>query len=219
MVWKKIAIGGGLAIASVLAIAYIAAKTNILERVRSGLASTGMAIGQGVGAGLASIPIGIGQGGANVLQQGAGQLGTAWQGFLDWLQGKPTSPPAIPNFGLAYGEPTQDNLTLTPTTREYSDASPPVPFFALPRAGSTIKSISISGGKITSVTRHVSTKAAVAASSPARQASFARTKARAMATARARKKGRKCFNSELNMGGVQHILNREDFREVGYDGL
>lgn len=228
---KDIAIKGGGAIAAVLLVAYLASKTKILDKVREGLSSTGRAVGQGVGAGLAGIPIGVGEGAAKVFQEGAGELGTAFKGFTDWLSGignpqqaygqtaesvATTSPP------LTYGPPTPENTTITPAIREYSDeaartyisSSPNVPFFAKPSPGTKITKVVTSGGKITSVTRHVSSAAVVKAASPARQAHFAKVKAKAVA--RAKKKGRKCFNSEVDFGGANHILFRHDLQEVGY---
>lgn len=123
---------------------------------------------------------------------------------------------------------TVDSQTITQANREYSDmpnllptaagmvsygASKNIPFFAKPRPNTTVKSVTVSGGSITSVTRSISAaqqRAAISSASPSRQAAVSAAKQRAAAKSAAKKKGKKCFNSDLDMGGMEHIDYRLD---------
>lgn len=216
---QQIAIKGGSIIAAILLVAYAASKTNILERIKTGLPSTGLAVGQGIGGALAAIPVGIGQGGAGVLEQGVksaqewfgknqGQPVEWWKGLLGpwWFPSAATEPSNGAPINVQPSTP--DNTVINQSNRDYSDS---IPFFARPRAGTTIKAVTTSGGRITSVTRRVSSSAVKAAASPARLAHIAAVKRRAVA--RAKRRGKKCFNSDVDFGGTGHIDYRD---EIGY---
>jgi hypothetical protein len=178
-----------------IAVVFLVKKTNILPSVVSSAKDIGSTIGESIGGGISSIPIGIGRGAADVgysAAQQVGQAGADFQNFFRGLIGMPLIPTAGAEISQRNDAPTVDNTTINQNNREYSD-NPNKP-----------------------KKYRISTTKAVAAASPARQAAFAVTKAKAQARAKAKKGGKKCFNTDLDMGGVNHIDYRLD---NSYHGL
>lgn len=219
---QRIAFTGGGIIAAILLIAYIATKTDILQRFTQGLKNIGLSIGQGVGGGLANIPRGVIEGSSqSFLEAGnADPLGlkAAWNDFLKQfglksegggITGKiteidPTSDDS--GSGGYYNPAMADNSIVLPADRIYSDTKTTLSNYAKSlgftgAATRNIKKVSISGTGKASVTRTVKK----GSSSISRSAAGQKAQANSRARAAARKKSRSCYNEDAHMGGVGKI--------------
>ncbi len=134
---RRIALTGGLTIGAIIAVAYLASKTDILQKFAGGLSSIGKYVGLGVGEGVANIPRGVTQGFANVFGEAGKEdpLGLK-KAYNDWLNSMGIATPAgitggvIPSAyaepqiagssGAAGGQAMVDPL-ITPAVREYED--------------------------------------------------------------------------------------------------
>ncbi len=126
---KKIALTGGLLIGSIVLIAVLAKKTNILSGVKTGLSNIGSSLGTGLGQGIQNLGTGFWGGLTGIGQQAAGSNWLSSRaGLEDLLKG--LNPFADPRVLQAYGEVSPDaagagaaaaDTTVTPSAREYSD--------------------------------------------------------------------------------------------------
>ncbi len=127
---RKIALTGGLTIAAIIAVAFLASKTDILQKFAGGLSSIGRYVGLGVGEGVANIPRGVTEGFANVFNQAGSQdpLGLK-KAYNDWLNSIGIATPAgitggvIPTAAADLGGSTldQDGTIVSPANRETID--------------------------------------------------------------------------------------------------
>lgn len=126
---KKIALTGGLLIGSIVLVAVLAKKTNILSGVKTGLSNIGSSLGTGLGQGFQNLGTGFWGGLTGIGQQAAGSNWLSNQaGLQDLLKG--LNPFADPLVQQAYGEVSPgaagaaaaaSGQTVTPSAREYSD--------------------------------------------------------------------------------------------------
>lgn len=126
---RKIALTGGLLIGSIVLIAVLAKKTNILAGVKTGLSNIGSSLGTGLGQGFQNLGTGFWGGLTGIGQQAAGSNWLSNQaGLQDILKG--LNPFADPLVQQAYGEVSPSaagaaaaagDTTITPSAREYSD--------------------------------------------------------------------------------------------------
>ena len=219
----RIAITGGAIIGSILLLAYVGNKTNILNRFSSGLTSIGRSIGLGVGGGLAAIPQGVGAafgrafvGTDPITAQPLDPLG--WKkAYTDFLKSLGITDPFA-----AYNDPNSqtqntannpyvpnlsDPSIITYQQRENSDTysgfvtskGVRVPFKTT--YTSTGANVSL-GGKSYSVGINRPT---VSKGSAKISTKGGKTISKASARKSAKKKGKSCYNQDTEMGGVERI--------------
>jgi hypothetical protein len=126
---QKIAVTGIGGTAAVLIIAYVAAKTNLLSRITTGLASTGQAIGSGLGQGVGSvfgglisgIPTGFGTS-TGASPDVAKTTTDPFYNFFSWLAGN--QPKNAPNAGnQPAGTPDSNNTQTNPLTSALTNSA------------------------------------------------------------------------------------------------
>lgn len=214
---QKILVGGGGSILAILLVVFLATKTNILSKVTSGLTSAGGALGSGIGGGIGAGFVGLGTGLTQQLQRGTDYYGTSFERFLNFLQGKDTlsGPSLNPNqydYCLKYpnqcnAQPKDENPATGPTVNPAIDDNG-------------------YGGFGTKAAQQAALTSTIAAQNAMRRASpsynktvaaainkgYSNLSAASRRTAQARfraRKSRKCFNSELDMGGLNHVIDRQ----------